>query len=362
MMLLSAALKNNLDQMKSFLGVDIGMVDLQAKVISSTDENPNFEMSEVYEFITSKERELSLGEYFFKKIYVKGKLDFIAYMKSQDETKKASLDLVGLNLGNLKQAYKERYDKEYFMKNLVLDNMLLSDVYDRAKKLGLNIEDCWVVYNIEVEENRDTVLEIVRSIFPNKNKDFIFITDNKIITLIKQLKENRNLEDIEELANVIIDTINAEVMSKINISIGGVVENIIDVSRSFKEAKVASEIGQIFYQEKPITSYSKLGVGRLIYQLPVQLCTLFLKEVLQDLKFEDFDEETLTTINKFFEYSLNVSETSRQLFIHRNTLVYRLDKIQKLTGLDLRQFDDAIVFKIALMVHQYLRYAQTLRR
>ena len=81
---------------------------------------------------------------------------------------------------------------------------------------------------------------------------------------------------------------------------------------------------------------------------------MFIREIFDSKSPDDFDEETLTTINKFFENSLNVSETSRKLFVHRNTLVYRLEKIKKLTGLDLREFEDAIVFKVALMVKKYL--------
>lgn len=360
-MLLGTVLKNNLDQMKAMLGIEIGMLDLQAKVVSSTEKEPDFDMDEVYQFITSKEKELSLEEYFFKKVYHKGKLDFITYLKTAEVEKRNNIDLISLNLNNLKQAYKEKYDKEHFMKNLVLDHLLLTDVFGRAKKLGIDSDESRVVYIIEAEENRDTVLEIVRSIFPNKNKDFIFITDDKTIILIKQLKDGTTVKEVEELGSIILDTLNAEIMSNTYISIGSIVKNIMEVSRSYKEAQVTSEIGRIFYNNRMIVNYNSLGVGRLIYQLPMQLCKLFLKEVLHDMKIEDFDEETLATINKFFEHSLNVSETSRQLFIHRNTLVYRLDKILKQTDLDLRQFDDAIVFKIALMVHKYMVHAQSLQ-
>ena len=121
---------------------------------------------------------------------------------------------------------------------------------------------------------------------------------------------------------------------------------------------MALDVGKIFYSHKKVIAYGNLGIGRLIYQLPLPLCKMFIKEIFDDKTPDDFDEETLTTINKFFENNLNVSETSRQLYIHRNTLVYRLDKLQKSTGLDLRVFEDAITFKIALMVVKYMNYME----
>ena len=123
-----------------------------------------------------------------------------------------------------------------------------------------------------------------------------------------------------------------------------------------KKLKMALEVGRIFDSEKNIVNYEQLGIGRLIYQLPIPLCKMFIREVLHGLTIDDFDEETLATVGKFFENNLNVSETSRQLYIHRNTLVYRLDKLQKMTGLDLRNFDDAIIFKITLMVSRYMLF------
>ena len=122
---------------------------------------------------------------------------------------------------------------------------------------------------------------------------------------------------------------------------------------------MALEVGKIFYVDKNVIAYSNLGIGRLIYQLPLPLCKMFIKEIFMNTSPDEFDEETLTTINKCFENNLNVSETSRQLYIHRNTLVYRLDKLQRSTGLDLRVFDDAITFKIALMVVKYMKYMES---
>ena len=177
-----------------------------------------------------------------------------------------------------------------------------------------------------------------------------------IIILVKELREKEPLDEIDRIARMIEETLNAETSSRVYISSGTIVSDLKDVSRSYKEAKMALEVGKIFETEKFIVNYEKLGIGRLIYQLPLPLCRMFIKEVLHGLTMDDFDDETLATVNKFFENNLNVSETSRQLYIHRNTLVYRLNKLQKMTGLDLRNFDDAIIFKITLMVSKYMMY------
>ena len=200
------------------------------------------------------------------------------------------------------------------------------------------------------------IVEIVRSIFPAKTKDFVTAVDEHSIILVKELREKETMDEIEKIAKMITDTLSTELNVKVYISIGTVVSDLKDVSRSYKEAKMALEVGKIFESDKYIVNYEKLGIGRLIYQLPLSLCKMFIKEVLHGLTMDDFDEETLATVNKFFENNLNVSETSRQLYIHRNTLVYRLDKLQKMTGLDLRNFDDAIIFKITLMVSKYMMY------
>jgi carbohydrate diacid regulator len=202
-------------------------------------------------------------------------------------------------------------------------------------------------------------LETVRSLFAAKTKDFVTAVDEKNIILVKEVKNGETYDDLDKTANVILDMLNTEAMSQVQIAYGTIVNDLKEVSRSYKEAKMALDVGKIFYSGKNTVAYSRLGIGRLIYQLPLPLCRMFIKEIFENKSPDDFDDETLTTINKFFENSLNVSETSRQLYIHRNTLVYRLDKLQKSTGLDLRVFEDAITFKIALMVVKYMKYMES---
>ena len=214
---------------------------------------------------------------------------------------------------------------------------------------------------IETKHEKDVnALETVRSLFASKTKDFITAVDEKNIILVKEVKAGEDYEELEKTANMILDMLNTEAMTKVHVAYGTIVNDIKEVSRSYKEAKMALDVGKIFYSGKNVVAYSNLGIGRLIYQLPLPLCRMFIREIFEGKSPDEFDEETLTTINKFFENSLNVSETSRQLYIHRNTLVYRLDKLQKSTGLDLRVFEDAITFKIALMVVKYMKYMESL--
>jgi len=217
-----------------------------------------------------------------------------------------------------------------------------------------------VVYIIETNRDKEgNDLEKVRSIYGSKSKDFVTAVDEKNIIVVKELTENESYTDLNKTAEVILDLFRGS-GREVHIAYGTIVGEIKEVSRSYKEARMALDVGKIFFEEKKIVAYSTLGIGRLIYQLPIPLCKMFIKEIFDGKSPDDFDEETLTTINKFFENNLNVSETSRQLYIHRNTLVYRLDKLQKSTGLDLRVFEDAITFKIALMVVKYMKYMESL--
>ena len=257
-------------------------------------------------------------------------------------------------------AYKERFDKDNFIKNLLLDNLLLVDIYSRSKKLHIQTDVPRVVMIVESAGGKDNnVLELARTHFGSNSKDFITAVDESNVIVVKEFAETDTGKEIEKSARALEAALLKEGIREIRIAYGTIVHEIKEVSRSYKEAKMALDVGKIFFDERDIIAYSELGIGRLIYQLPIPLCKMFIREIFGGKSPDDFDEETLTTIYKFFENSLNVSETSRQLFIHRNTLVYRLDKLQKSTGLDLRVFEDAITFKIALMVVKYMKYMET---
>ena len=254
-------------------------------------------------------------------------------------------------------AYKERFDRNNFFQNLLLDNLLLVDIYNRAKKLHIEVTVPRVVLIVETEKERDsTAAEFLGGLFSSQSGDFITAIDESSVILIKSLEPGEGYETVEQTANMIVDMMNAEAMMNVRVAYGTIVQELKDVSKSYKEASLALDVGKIFYVEKKVNAYSNLGIGRLIYQLPVNLCRIFIDEIFGDADPAEFDEEILTTVNKFFENNLNVSETSRQLFVHRNTLVYRIEKLQKSTGLDVRTFDDALTFKIAMMVVNYMKY------
>lgn len=264
-------------------------------------------------------------------------------------------------LQNLIIAYKEKFDRNNFFQNLLLDNLLLVDIYNRAKKLHIEVSVPRLVYLIETKSEKDGIVtELLKGMFSVQNGDYITSVDESNVILIKSLEDGYTQDSLLDIANTIVDMMNTEAMLNVKVAFGTVVSELKDVSKSYKEAKMSLDVGKIFYAEKDVMAYSTLGIGRLIYQLPINLCRIFIKEIFGDSIPEELDEEMLTTINKFFENNLNVSETSRQLFVHRNTLVYRIEKMQKCTGLDIRTFDDALTFKIALMVVNYMKYLDTM--
>ena len=269
--------------------------------------------------------------------------------------------IAAFQIQSLLVAYKERFDKDNFIKNLLLDNLLLVDIYNRAKKLHIDTEVKRVIFIIETKHEKDTnALDNVRNLLGNRTRDFVTAVDEKNIIVVKELEPNDGHTELEKIAENMYTLLKEDGEEDVLIAYGTVVNDIKEVSKSYKEAKLALDVGKIFFSERSVIAYSALGIGRLIYQLPIPLCKMFIREIFEGKSPDDFDEETLTTINKFFENNLNVSETSRQLYIHRNTLVYRLDKLQKSTGLDLRVFEDAITFKIALMVVKYMKYMESL--
>ena len=298
----------------------------------------------------------------FFKIFDEQQLEYVLLAGGESEDVYMLGKIAAFQVQSLLVAYKERFDKDNFIKNLLLDNLLLVDIYNRAKKLHIDTEAKRVIFIIETSHEKDSVaLDNVRNLLGGKSRDFVTAVDEKNIIVVKELADKAGSRELEKMAKEMMEILRAESEDdKIHIAYGTVVNDIKEVSKSYKEAKLALDVGKIFFDEKDIVAYSTLGIGRLIYQLPIPLCKMFIKEIFEGKSPDEFDEETLTTINKFFENSLNVSETSRQLYIHRNTLVYRLDKLQKSTGLDLRVFEDAITFKIALMVVKYMKYMETL--
>lgn len=360
-MISNQILQNTIEGLKAITRIDICIMDTEGKSLASTINNADDYENAVLAFVESPADSQVLQGYQFFKVFDEHQLEYVILVKGDSDDVYMVGKIASFQIQNLLVAYKERYDKDNFIKNLLLDNLLLVDIYNRAKKLHIETDVRRVVFIIETKNEKDTnALETVRSLFSSKTKDFITAVDEKNIILVKELKPNETYEDMTKTAKVILDMLNTEAMTKVYVAFGTIVNEIKDVSRSYKEAKMALDVGKIFYNGRNVVAYNQLGIGRLIYQLPMPLCKMFIREIFDGKSPDDFDEETLTTINKFFENSLNVSETSRQLYIHRNTLVYRLDKLQKSTNLDLRVFEDAITFKIALMVVKYMKYMENL--
>ena len=358
-MISNQILQTTIDGLKGITRIDLCICDTEGKVLASTFPEAEEYENSILSFVESPADSQVIQGYQFFKVFDEHQLEYILLAKGSSDDVYMVGKLAAFQIQNLLVAYKERFDKDNFIKNLLLDNLLLVDIYNRAKKLHIETNVRRVVFLIETKQEKDiNALETVRSLFATKTKDFITAVDEKNIILVKEVKPNEDYADLEKTASVILDMLSSEAMTKVRVAYGTVVNDIKEVSRSYKEAKMALDVGKIFYSDKNVVAYNRLGIGRLIYQLPIPLCKMFIKEIFDGKSPDEFDEETLTTINKFFENSLNVSETSRQLYIHRNTLVYRLDKLQKSTGLDLRVFEDAITFKIALMVVKYMKYME----
>ncbi len=359
-MISNQILQSTVDGIKGIVKNELCVMDTEGNILAATSDELSVFAEDGLNFVQSPaDSQVMSGCQYFK-IFDDNELEYILLIRGDSEEVYTIGKMIVFQIQNLLVAYKERYDKDNFIKNLLLDNLLLVDIYNRAKKLRIEMNARRVVFIIETNKEKDNgALETVRSMFATQTKDFITAVDEKNIILVKEIGEKERIEDLEKTAEVIVDMLNTEAMSQVHVAFGTIVKELKEVSRSYKEAKMALDVGKIFYSDKRVIAYSNLGIGRLIYQLPMPLCKMFIKEIFEDKTPEDFDEETLTTINKFFENNLNVSETSRQLYIHRNTLVYRLDKLQKSTGLDLRVFDDAITFKIALMVVKYMNYLET---
>ena len=360
-MISNQILQTNIEGLKGITRVDLCICDTEGKVLASTFTGAEEYESAILAFVDSPADSQVIQGYQFFKVFDDHQLEYILLAKGGSDDVYMVGKMAAFQVQNLLVAYKERFDKDNFIKNLLLDNLLLVDIYNRAKKLHIETNVKRIVFIIETQHEKDVnALETVRSLFSTKTKDFITAVDEKNIILVKEVKPGETYDDLEKTATSIVDMLNTESLTRVSVAFGTIVNEIKDVSRSYKEAKMALDVGKIFYSSKNVVAYSKLGIGRLIYQLPLPLCRMFIREIFDGKSPDEFDEETLTTINKFFENSLNVSETSRQLYIHRNTLVYRLDKLQKSTGLDLRVFEDAITFKIALMVVKYMKYMENL--
>lgn len=362
-MISSQLLQKALDEIKGITGKDLAILDLDGRYAARTDEAFSFDADKVAAFAVTADEQGKDRTHSFFKIRDDGQDIYVLVVAGISEADVLVGVMARYQIETIVAAYKEKFDKDNFFKSLLMDNLMLLDIFDRSKRLHIDLEQQRVVYIIQLQKkNQDDAIDVVRNIFINDKDTFCTPLSKNNIVVIKAVSDRDTPHTLEALANNIFNVLKADIKDEAYVSYGTVIKDLKDVSKSYREANMAMEVSRIFSTDRHINSYSSLGIGRLIYQLPIPLCNMYLKEILGDFSIEDLDEETLSTINKFFDNSLNVSETSRQLYIHRNTLVYRLDKIQKITGLDLRVFEDAVTFKIALMVSKYMNYVENLEK
>ena len=348
-------------QMKDAIDRTIGVIDETSVVIACSELGKIGEVNESVNSETlSSTAPFVVNGYTYRSFGSNAKYDYAVFVQGTDEYAQKYAQLLSVSFASIKQYYDEKYDRSNFIKNVILDNILPGDIYLKARELHFNSEVSRVCLLIKIVSKTDvSAYDIVQNLFPDKSKDFVININEVEIALVKEIKPDTESRDLEKLASSISDTLSSEFYTHCVVGIGTTVTGIKDLARSLKEAQSALEVAKVFDTDRTIVSYDNLGIARLIYQLPTTLCEMFLKEVFKRGSIESLDQETLFTIQRFFENNLNVSETSRKLFVHRNTLVYRLEKIKKLTGLDLREFEDAIVFKVALMVKKYLNASPT---
>lgn len=359
LMISTQILQNTLDGLKNITRVDMCITDSDGRALAATSDQFGADLDSVKAFLDSNADSQTIGKAQYFKIFDDRRIEYVLVVDGNADDIYMVGKMAAFQLQSMLIAYKERFDQDSFIKNLLLDNLLLVDIYNRAKKLHIETAVRRCVFIAETSSDSEAnVPELLMTLFPKKDHDFVTAVDENDTIVVKELDASADAEQLDEIAKEISDTLHEAGVTKLSVAYGTIVNEIKEVSRTYKEAKMALDVGKIFYGDREIVGYAKLGIGRLIYQLPLPLCKMFIREIFEGRNPDEFDEETVTTINKFFENSLNVSETSRQLYIHRNTLVYRIDKLQKSTGLDLRVFDDAITFKIALMVGKYMKYME----
>lgn len=355
-MITNQVIQNSIDDLCAITKIDFSVFDEDGrKLAATTDED--FSPEFVKSFMSSPADSQVIGDHHLMKVLDENVPVFALVSKGKSDEAYTMGRICVSQLQALLTAYREKFDRNNFFQNLLLDNLLLVDIYNRAKKLRVDSTAMRVVFLIEACIERDnSAMDILKGMFSTQSGDYITAVDEKNIVLIKQVSSGTDEEELKLIGSSIVDLMNTEAMMNVRVAFGTVVNDIKDVSKSYKEAKMALEVGKIFYVEQAVNAYSSLGVGRLIYQLPPNLCRIFLDEILKGKQEFDLDDETLKIAEAFFANDLNISQAAQELYIHRNTLVYRLAKLEKETGLDIRTFDDALTFKLALMVESYLKY------
>ncbi len=355
-MLSNHRIQTTLNEIKEISRIDLALYNENGQLLAATyDHQAGFE-SAVKDFVHSMAESQTFAGFHFFKVMAEDEVDYILLVHSSTEEAYMVGKLATCQVRNLAEAYREQADRNHLMQNILLGNLLLVDLYNQAKKFHIEQAER-VVYVIEVEQKTDILaLKMLKGMFGGLDRDFVTEVDEQSIVVVKDVCDLEDDADLEAIAKSIVDNLQSEAMVRVRVGYGNRVNSLQDLPKSYQEAKMAIEVGKVFYVEKETIAYSKLGIGRLIYQIPMQLCEMFIHEIFGTEIPDVFSEENMVTIQKFFENNLNISETARQLFVHRNTLVYRLERLEKAIGLDIRRFEDAMTFKIAMMVLAHMSY------
>ena len=343
-------------QMKDAIGRTVGLIDENGIIVACSDTNKIGESRQrIREELSFATDFIVYDGYTYRFATVSNKSDCIVFIEGDDSVAERMSSVLAIAFANIKALYDEKYDKGSFIKNIILDNILPSDIYVKSNELHFNNEEpraVMIVKFLNIPEM--TPYEILQTLYAERMHDYVININEQDIVIVKEVTAETEFPELEAEATELLHKLSEEYNTRVLIGISSVVDNLKDLARAYKEARISLEVGKVFDIEKPVMAYENLGIGRLIYQLPTTLCEIVLQEVFRKGSLESLDRETLMTVQSFFENNLNVSETSRKLFVHRNTLVYRLEKIRKITGLDLREFEHAVTFKVALMVKKYL--------
>ncbi|MBQ8201674.1 MAG: helix-turn-helix domain-containing protein [Clostridia bacterium] len=210
-----------------------------------------------------------------------------------------------------------------------------------------DLKRCVMVFHI-VQTDNERAYDLLRDITPMQDKDVLIDMDRHSVVLIKDMTEEDSVEELTQFAQALQETLMGETAHQMTIGIGRSRHTMDELRESYMEARRAIEVGRIFKPEESIYVYSRLILERFLTELPQDISAYYHSLLFNRKNQRLFNEEMLYTIDMFFKKDLNLSDTARQLYIHRNTLVYRLDKVQKQTGLDLRSFEDAVTFKILM--------------
>lgn len=354
--MLSRMFQSVISQMAENLHTSFGVFDDEGTILACSDLKRQSSFHPAVNTVDWDSEELQVidGE----TVLVAGRKkqgEFCIFIEGTDEATANYARLIRVSLLNIYRYYDEKYDKTEFVKSIILSNIMPGDVYVRARELHLLENTSRVVFLVSTRDRTEYALvEVLQNLFPDRNNHFVVSVDSRSVAVVKDVRSNVSDRELEQTAQTIVHTVSGEMMLNVVVGIGNVVDNIQDLAVSFKDARMAIDVGKVFEPEKTVINYNNLGIGRLVYQLPTTLCQMFLSEIFKKKTIDNLSPDIMYTIQEFFKNDLNVSKTAESLYVHRNTLVYRLEKVKRLTGLDLRVFEHAVVFKVALMVKKYL--------